>query len=88
MRAFHFLMFAFVVLAVSLVFADDTSDESEVIEKIELLGGKVTRDDKLPGRPVIGVSFDGSRRFNDKYLHLLKPITGLTTLDLSGKATF
>src|SRR5579871_4291455 len=32
-------------------------DEEEALKRIELLGGKVTRDEKLPGRPVIGVDF-------------------------------
>src|SRR5205085_10040439 len=34
--------------------ADDA--EALVVEAITKLGGKVTRDDKLPGKPVIGVN--------------------------------
>ena len=56
---FQSAFIAVVVLTASLVIADDL-DESKAIEKIELLGGKVTRDDALPGNPVVEVSFVGS----------------------------
>ena len=57
MRESHFSLLAVsVVLTANFEFADDNSDESKAIEKIELLGGKVTRDEKLPGRPAIRVS--------------------------------
>jgi internalin A len=36
------------------------------------LEGKVERDDKLPGRPVVGVSFEESQRFNDNYISILR----------------
>ena len=31
------------------------ADEASAVKAVENLGGKVTRDDKLPGKPVIGV---------------------------------
>ena len=31
------------------------ADEASAVKAVEKLGGKVTRDDKLPGKPVIGV---------------------------------
>src|SRR5258707_1010544 len=80
MRAQLLLLFTVVALSGRGVIADD---DSKAIHKIELLGGKVERDDKLPDHPVVGVSFATKNKFNDKYLHLLKPIeAGLTTLDL------
>ena len=35
--------------------ATDNRDESQAIREIERLGGKVERDEKLPGRPVTAV---------------------------------
>jgi hypothetical protein len=51
------LCLAIVALTVNVVVAEDHADESKSIAKIELLGGEVTRDDTLPGRPVIGIDF-------------------------------
>ena len=64
------------------VVATDRQDEPKAIAKIELLGGKVTRDDKLPGCPVIGIDFQESKRLSDKYLHLLRQFPNLTSLSL------
>lgn len=83
MRAQFLLPLTLTVLSSNVVMAQDASDESEAIEIIELLGAKVERDDKLPDRPVVGVSFNGSRRFNDEYVHLLKAFQNLAKLDLS-----
>ena len=52
---------------------DGGTDESKVIEKIELRGGKIERDESQPDRPAIGIVFSTTSRFNDKYVHLLKP---------------
>jgi len=67
----------------SVARADDNAEESKAVEKIELLGGKVTRDDNLPGRPVIGIDLQGSKKINDKYMHLLASFKSLTTLNLT-----
>jgi len=56
MRVQYLLLVAAVLMA-TLVIGEEASDESQAISKIELLGGKVTRDDKLPGRPVTGIDF-------------------------------
>lgn len=71
------------VLVAGVVFADD-SDESKATEKIELLGGKITRDESSPGCPVVEVDLGGSKRFNDKYVHLLKSFPRMSLLKLRG----
>ena len=81
---FQSAFIAIAVLTASLVIADDNLDESKAIQKIELLGGRITRDETLPGQPVVGADFQGSERFNEKYLHLLKSFTSLKSLDLVG----
>ena len=83
---FQFAFIAVAVLATSTAIADGTLDESKAIEKIELLGGKVKRDDTLPGRPVVMINLQGSKRFNDRYIWLLKSFTRLTKLNLNGTA--
>src|SRR5579871_3843918 len=81
MPAQHLLLAA-AVLATSLVFADEDTDESKASKKLVLLGAQITRDESLPGRPVTGVNFWADERFNDKYMHLLKSFPSLTTLDV------
>lgn len=73
---------ALVGFAVPALSAEGIADEAKAIEKIELLGGQIVRSDTLPNRPVVGVSFTTSNRFNDKYVHLLKSFGQLTSLDL------
>jgi hypothetical protein len=65
-----------------VLFAEGDSDEVKAVAKIQLLGGNVERDNNLPGRPVIRISFNQNCRFNEKYLHLLKPFENLKSLDL------
>src|SRR4051812_21737974 len=69
MRARNLLLAA-AMLTVTVVIADDQSDESKAIAKIELLGGKVTRDDGLPDHPVLGIYVFKGERFSDQYMHL------------------
>ena len=76
------LLLAFVCLASSVAVADDSSDVDRTIAKIELLGGEVTRDDTLPGRPVTGVDFQESDHVKDGYLDLLRHFTSLKSLSL------
>ena len=76
------LLLIFFVMVWDVVPADDNLDESTAIKKIELLGGKITRDESLPGRRVVGVDLHRSNRFNDKYVHLLKSFKNLTTLNI------
>ena len=46
------------------------------------LGGVVSRDKKLPGRPVVGVDLSGNK-ITDAGLKDLKDLTGLQWLDLT-----
>src|SRR3954462_3404784 len=83
MRAQLLLLLVLPAFSSQLVIAEDTSDESKTIAKIELLGGKVERDDNLPGHPVVGVSLEGSTRFDDRYVWLFTIFHSLQRLDLS-----
>lgn len=83
MFAPHHLIFAAVIIFVSnAVAVDDPLDGGKTVEKIELLGGKVRRDEALPGNPVIGIDFTGSKKINDRYLHLLNSFRSLSSLIL------
>src|SRR2546421_3958738 len=57
------------------------ADEASAVKAVENLGGKVTRDDKLPGKPVIGVNF-GHPKVTDADLKELKNLKQLTSLNL------
>lgn len=61
--------------------AEDLSNEAKAIEKIKLLGGQFTSSGEAPSR-VVAVSFVGSTRISDQYLHLLKELKHLTSLNL------
>ncbi len=74
MDARIWLMIAVVGLAPCVTVADDNSAESKAIAKLELLGGNVTRDDSLLGRPVIGVNV------TDEGLKELKELKNLNQL--------
>ena len=66
-------------LASASVLADDAEDKA--VEAITKLGGKVTRDDKLPGKPVIGVDLTYNK-VTDAGLKELKHLKQLTSLSL------
>ena len=51
------------------------------MKAVENLGGKVTRDDKLPGKPVTGVNLTGTE-VTDAGLKELKHLKQLTSLYL------
>src|SRR5437870_178159 len=57
------------------------ADEASAVKAVEKLGGKVTRDDKLPGKPVIGVNLGGTK-VTDADLKELKDLKHLTSLNL------
>jgi internalin A len=59
--------------------ADDAEDKA--IAFVEKLGGKVTRDDKRPGKPVVAVNLYGTK-MTDADLKELTALKGLTTLRL------
>src|SRR5438309_8637075 len=58
------------------------ADEASAVKAVEKLGGTVTRDDKLPGKPVIGVNLAGTQ-VTDAGLKELKDLKQLTTLYLN-----
>ena len=57
------------------------ADEASAVKAVENLGGKVTRDDKLPGNPVIGVHLH-EIGVTDAALKELADLKQLTTLGL------
>jgi hypothetical protein len=61
----------------------EKSAESLAIKEIKRLGGRIERDDKLPGHPIKGISFKSGRRFEDKDVRMLKGLKHLTELDLA-----
>src|SRR4051812_3775680 len=58
------------------------ADEASAVKAVEKLGGKVTRDDKLPGKPVIGVDL-AAPKVTDAVLKELKDLKHLTSLNLN-----
>src|SRR5712691_8230358 len=61
------------------------ADEASAVKAVENLGGKVTRDDKLPGKPVIAVNLTGTHdtQVTDAGLKELKDLKQLTSLYLN-----
>ena len=57
------------------------ADEASAVKAVENLGGKVTRDDKLPGKPVIEVNL-AFAHVTDAGLKELKHLKQLTSLAL------
>ena len=57
--------------------------EGKAVNAILKLGGNVERDEKLPGRPVVGVNLDLTKA-TDSDLKDLKELTGLKALNLWG----
>ena len=58
------------------LYADDAEDKA--VAFVEKLGGRVTRDEKLPGKPVIGVHLSFNA-VTDVGLKELAPLKNLTT---------
>jgi len=56
--------------------------EEKAVKAIEALGGRVERDETLPGRPVVSVDLDGTK-VTDSDLKVLRELKDLQTLDLS-----
>src|SRR5438132_12177720 len=75
-------------LTLGLTCASVRADEASAVKAVENLGGKVTRDDKLPGKPVIGVNLGAlvMGKVTDAGLKELKDLKQLTSLDLYGAA--
>lgn len=75
------LLTLFALACCGMATAND-SDRVKTLGKLELLGGKVVRDQNSPDRPVRGIDFHDSTRLTEKHLHLLKGFTDLGWLDL------
>ena len=82
-----YIFLAAVALSFAVRLADSAAaeplDEAAAAEKIELLGGRITRDEALPDHPMIGVDFSERRKIRNQFLGLLGSLSHLTTLDLS-----
>jgi internalin A len=61
--------------------AERNADEAKAIAEIERLGGKVTVDEKNPGRPVVAVDFTDTQ-VTDAGLEHLTGLTKLQSLNL------
>ncbi|HKB38219.1 MAG TPA: hypothetical protein VKD72_17355, partial [Gemmataceae bacterium] len=58
-------------------------DEQSAVKMVEKLGGKVMRDDKRPGKPVVAVDLYETK-VTDAGLKELKELKNLRTLNLGG----
>ena len=76
------LMAGVILCSSAPVRADDAEDKA--VAFVEKLGGKVTRDEKAPGKPVVTVFLSGSKKVTDADLKELAALKNLTTLDLIG----
>jgi len=81
------IRFLLVLVAGLLVAAKEfkgaPKDDDKVVTKIEKLGGTVSFQQDVPGRPVDMVYL--GKRFTDKDLDLLRHLPTVRRLDLSGK---
>src|SRR5262245_58116797 len=59
------------------------SDLDKVVAGIQKKGGKVDRDDKAPGKPVIAVNF-ATAKIDDEALDALKGLDQVTKVSLNG----
>lgn len=60
------------ILAAALLPGATWADEDAAVKAIQKLGGFITRDNKQPGKPVVGVSFGGPPQLTDAGLKELK----------------
>ncbi len=61
------------------------ASEEDYVKAIQALGGQVTRDDSLPGQPVVAVAFNvNPDRFGDSCVKDLKHLKCLRELVLTG----
>src|SRR5215813_12597420 len=70
-----------VLLGLLVLAVSGRADEAAALKMIEKLGGKVTRDGKLPGKPVVAVDL-GSTKVVDADLKELKELKSLQSLGL------
>src|SRR5262249_47050285 len=70
-----------VLLGLLLLAVAGRADEAVAVKAIKKLGGKVTVDDKRPGKPVVGVNLGGTK-VTDAGLKELKELKNLRELNL------
>src|SRR5262245_64969312 len=68
-----------VLLGLLAVAVTGRADEAGAVKAIEKLGGQVTRDDKQPGNPIVGVGLN-YRKVTDAELKQLKELKSLRRL--------
>lgn len=68
------------ILITRIVSADEKPVPQVGLDRIQRLGGTLTRDDELPGKPVTGIYFRGSRPYSSKHLPGLKSLVDLRAL--------
>ena len=69
--------------AVVILSATARADEADAVKLVEKLGGKVTRDDKQPGKPVVEVNLS-LKKVTDADLKQLKELKQLASPNLFG----
>src|SRR5262249_50838543 len=77
---------ASLLLGLLLLTGAGQADEAAAVKAIEKLGGRVVRDDKLPGKPVVAVLLD-STKVTDAELKTLKEFKSLQYLNLGNTTT-
>jgi len=77
------VMGAAVLLGLLVVAVTVRADEATAVKAIEKLGGTVTRDAKLPRKPIVGVNLGGTD-VTDAGVKELKELKSLQTLNLNG----
>jgi internalin A len=75
------LLVTMAVLSIPALATSEAADESKIIERLERLGGKITRNESLPDRPVVGVSVR-SGKMTDAELIGLSRLKNLSSLNL------
>src|SRR5260370_12420064 len=81
-RLFAGLLLPLPILAISPLWAG--TDEDRAVQALERLGRELTRDEKAPGRPVIGVNLAGepAGSLDDLLRNVLPHLKSLQQLDL------
>src|SRR5580700_5094501 len=71
------------LVAVVILSSAARADEADAVKLVEKLGGKITRDDKQPGKPVVEVNLS-LKKVTEAGVKELKELEQLTRLILGG----
>jgi internalin A len=71
------------LMVVVILSSTARADEADAVKLVEKLGGKITRDDKQPGKPVVEVNLS-LKKVTDADLKELKELKQLASLNLFG----